>query len=99
MRRRSKGLSEDALICLAFIKENPGTRMVTLATLLNKPHSIYGKQKAATLAIAELRRAGLIKDCPRCPYCLRALSRSRRNVPLYLTDQDINLGDQQQWLL
>jgi hypothetical protein len=79
----SKGLSDDAERCLEFIEENPGTRMVTLATLLGKPHSIYGKQKAATLAIAELRRKGLVVDCPRCPYCLRALSRARRNVPLF----------------
>jgi hypothetical protein len=98
MRRRSKGLSEDALICLAFIIENPGTRMVTLATLLNKPHSIYGKQKAATLAIAELRRAGFIKDCRRCPYCRRALTRGLRNVPLYATGYKGDIGGQQ-WLL
>jgi hypothetical protein len=96
---RKKGLSEDALVCYAFIKENPGTRMVTLATLLNKPHSIYGKQKAATLAIAELRRAGLIKDCRRCPYCLRALTRGLRNVPLYAIDTNGHEPGQQTWLL
>ena len=98
MRRRSKGLSEDAVICAAFLKENPGTRMITLATLLNKPHSIYGKQKAATLAIAELRRAGIIKDCRRCPYCRRALTRGLRNVPLFLTGQNGEFN-QQPWLL
>jgi hypothetical protein len=78
-----KGLTDDERVCLEFIKENPGCKMVTLATLLNRAHSIYGKQKAATLAIAGLRRKGFILDCKRCPYCGRALTRGRRNVPLF----------------
>jgi hypothetical protein len=79
---RKKGLSDDAKWCYKVIKENPGITMIALALGLNKAHSIYGKQKAATLAIAELRRAGLVVDCPRCPYCHGARSRAKRNVPL-----------------
>jgi hypothetical protein len=80
------GLTDDEGVCLEFIRENPGVTMMPCATLLNKPHSIYGKQKAATLAIAGLRRKGLILDCKRCPYCGRALTRGRRNVPLFATN-------------
>jgi hypothetical protein len=83
LRGIAKKLSEDAQLLYELILENPGITMITCATYLRKTHSIYGMQKAATLAIAELRRAGLIVDCPRCPYCGRALSRARRNVPLY----------------
>jgi hypothetical protein len=81
-----KGLSHDAQVLLEFIRENPGVTMIACATLLNRSHSIYGKQKAATLAIAELRRKGLIMDCKRCPYCGRALTRGRRNVALFATN-------------
>jgi len=70
----------------AFICENPGCNMTHIALLFNKGHSIYGKQRAASLSIARLRRAKKIIDCPRCPYCGRALSRQRRNVPLYPTN-------------
>jgi hypothetical protein len=80
---KKKGLSEDEEICLKFIQENPGVKMITLAALLKKEHRVYGLQKAATLAIAGLRRKGYVVDCPRCPHCHGAKSRSHRNVPLY----------------
>ena len=83
MRRPKGGLTEDEQIVYDFIKENPGCTMMPCATLLNKPHSIYGKQKAATIAIAGLRRKGLVVDCKRCPYCGRALTRAQRNVRLF----------------
>ena len=78
-------LSKNAKMAYELIRENPGVNMLHVALLFNKAHSIYGKQRAASLAIAELRRAGFIEDCPRCPACGRALSRHKRNVPLYPT--------------
>ena len=92
-------LSNDAAWCWEVIQENPGVRMITLAMGLAKSHSVYGKQKAATMAIAELRRAGLVEDCPRCPVCNRALSRHRRNVPLYPTNMSKEERTRQGFLL
>lgn len=68
---------------LEIITENPGITMIGIAAAFNVPHPIYGKQRAASTVIARLRHLKLIADCPRCPVCHRALSRSRRNVPLY----------------
>lgn len=76
-------LTEDDLRVWNYICENPGCYMKECALLLGKEHSIYGKQRAASLSIARLRRAGKIVDCRRCPYCKRALTRRPRSVPLY----------------
>lgn len=79
-------LSADARIAYEIILENPGVHMITIAYALKKKHSVYGMQRAATRAIAELRRGGLVVDCPRCPACGRSVSRHHRNVPLYATN-------------
>lgn len=70
---------------LRFIAQNEGCTSIDVANALPVDHVVYGRQRATSSAIALLRKAGLIKDCPRCPTCDRALSRGQRNVPLSLT--------------
>lgn len=45
----------------------------------------YGRQRYTSGLIARCRKLGYISDCDRCNHCNRALTRSRRNVPLVLT--------------
>jgi hypothetical protein len=68
-----------------FIRDNPGTTSVQVAKHLDIRHPVFGMQRAGSAAIAALRKQGLVKDCPRCPACRRALSRHERNVPLFVT--------------
>ncbi len=82
MRRVSK----IARIVYGLICENPGITMVGVAAFLNVQHPVYGKQRAASRAIAELRRAGMVEDVAcRCDKCDKAQTRGSRNVPLYPT--------------
>ena len=83
-RKRKSGLTPNARRALELILENPGKlTMVHIALFFDEQHSIYGRQRAASRAIAELRREGYIEDCPRCPTCGRATSRWMKNVLLY----------------
>ena len=72
-----------------LVEENPGITMIGIAAAINIKHPIYGKQRAASRAIARLRKGAFIKDVARrCPKCHRALTRNLRNVPLYPANYD-----------
>lgn len=70
---------------LVYITRNPGVTAVDIANLFPVESKIYGRQRAASSAIAFLRKEGLLMDVARCECCHRAQTRGQRNVRLYAT--------------
>jgi hypothetical protein len=73
------------LAIYTYIKAHPGVTSIHVANTFPVDHPVYGRQRATSQAIASLRQRGLLVDCERCPTCRRAVTRGRRNIPLYTT--------------
>ena len=72
---------------LRHILDNPGTTGRDLALAIGPDDALYGRHHAISGAVARLRAAGYLEDCPRCTACGCAQSRALRNVPLVPTDK------------
>lgn len=68
------------------IKTCPGITASTLADELSPDNTRYGRYKAISWVVANLRAEGKIKDCERCPTCHQATTRRERNVGLFLSE-------------
>ena len=69
----------------AQIEQRPGITALDIAHNLRvfEDASVYDAHRKVSASIVRLRAQGLVEDCPRCPRCHGALSRSKRNVKLY----------------
>jgi len=80
---------ERSIILLMRDRETTDTiTMPFLSMNLSVPEDrLHGRQHHISRAIEQLRKRGLLKDVEdRCRFCRRA-KRSRKTVPLFLTDK------------
>lgn len=83
-------LTERDKAMLQFIRDRAAYRMrpataVDVANRFPVDNQMFGRQRNASTAIAKFRKHGLVSDVSRCEHCGRALTRGKRNQPLYLT--------------
>jgi len=71
---------------LEYIKTHPGVTMPQLAAEFPVENRLYGRQRAVSSAIAYLRAGGKIEDVERCSCCGCAKTRGKRNVPLFVKE-------------
>jgi hypothetical protein len=79
------------LTVLRYILDHPGSTGRDVALAIGPQDSLYGQHHAISGAVAQLRAAGYLQDCPRCPTCGCAQSRALRNVPLVPTQKALNM--------